>query len=60
MATTAAGSAINTPLTLSYATGGGTAYARFGVPASAFAHMTALSGGVPPTSPYALIVVRTK
>ncbi|HKP76019.1 MAG TPA: Ig-like domain-containing protein [Longimicrobiaceae bacterium] len=47
-------------LTLSYSRGGGTAYARFGVPASGFAHVTALSGGVPPTSPYALIVMRTK
>jgi hypothetical protein len=47
-------------LTLSYSRGGSTAYARFGVPASGFAHVTALSGGVPPTSPYALIVMRTK
>lgn len=47
-------------LTLSYSRGGGTAYARFGVPASGFATVTALSGGVPPTSPYALIVMRTK
>ncbi len=49
-----------TPLTLSYSRGGGTAYARFGVPAGGFASLTALSGGVAPTSPYALIVVRTK
>jgi hypothetical protein len=49
-----------TPLTLSYSRGGGTAYARFGVPASGFASVTALSGGVAPTSPYALIVMRTK
>jgi len=49
-----------TPLTLSYSRGGGTAYARFGVPASGFASVTALSGGVAPTSPYTLIVMRTK
>jgi hypothetical protein len=49
-----------TPLTLSYSRGGGTAYGRFGVPASGFSTVTALSGGVPPISPYALIVVRTK
>jgi len=48
------------PLTLSYASGGGTAYARFGVPTAGFANVSALSGGVAPTSPYALIVVRTK
>jgi hypothetical protein len=47
-------------LTLSYSRGGGTAYARFGVPMGGFAGVTALSGGVAPTSPYALIVVRTK
>jgi Bacterial Ig-like domain (group 2) len=47
-------------LTLSYSRGGGTAYARFGVPAGAFAGVTALSGGLAPTSPYSLIVVRTK
>jgi hypothetical protein len=47
-------------LTLSYSRGGGTAYARFGVPTSGFAKVTALSGGVAPTSPYALIVTRTK
>ncbi len=50
----------NVGLTLSYATGGATAYARFGVPTAGFAKVTALSGGVAPTSPYALIVVRTK
>jgi hypothetical protein len=50
----------NTGLTLSYSAGGGTAYTRFGVPASSFASLTALSGGLPPTSPYALIVTRTK
>jgi hypothetical protein len=48
------------PLTLSYSRGGGTAYARFGVPTGSFASLTALSGGVAPTSPYSLIVVRTK
>ena len=47
-------------LTLSYSRGGGTAYARFGVPTGGFAGVTALSGGVPPTSPYSLIVIRTK
>jgi hypothetical protein len=47
-------------LTLSYSRGGGTAYARFGVPTGGFAALTALSGGLPPTSPYALIVVRTR
>ena len=48
------------PLTLSYSRGGGTAYVRFGTAAGAFASVTALSGGTIPTSPYALIVVRTK
>jgi hypothetical protein len=47
-------------LTLSYAQGGGTAYTRFGVPAGGFASITALSGGLPPVSPYSLIVTRTK
>jgi hypothetical protein len=47
-------------LTLSYSRGGGTAYTRFGVPMGGFAGVTALSGGLPPTSPYSLIVVRTK
>ena len=47
-------------LTLSYSRGGGTAYARFGVPTGGFAGVTALSGGVPPVSPYALIILRTK
>jgi hypothetical protein len=51
---------ISPSVTLSYSRGGGTAYARFGVPASGFATITALSGGLPPTSPYALIVQRTK
>lgn len=46
--------------TLSYSRGGGTAYMRFGVPMGGFASVTALSGGVPPTSPYSMIVVRTK
>lgn len=50
----------STALTLSYSRGGGTAYARFAVPAGGFASVTALSGGVAPTSPYSLIVVRTK
>ena len=47
-------------LTLSYSRGGGSAYARFGVPTGGFAGITALSAGLPPTSPYALIVVRTR
>jgi hypothetical protein len=47
-------------LTLSYSQGGGTAYTRFGIPTAAFAGVTALSGGTPPVSPYALIVTRTK
>jgi hypothetical protein len=50
----------NTGLTLSYSSGGGTAYTRFGVPTAGFATVTGLSGGVAPTSPYSLIVVRTK
>ncbi|WP_420126480.1 Ig-like domain-containing protein [Longimicrobium sp.] len=49
-----------TALTLSYSRGGGTAFTRFGVPTGGFAGLTALSGGVPPTSPFSLIVVRTK
>jgi hypothetical protein len=47
-------------LTLSYSRGGSAAYVRFGVPASGFAGVTALSGGTIPTSPYGLIVIRTK
>jgi hypothetical protein len=47
-------------LTLSYSRGGGTAYTRFGVPTGGFAAVTALSGGAVPTSPYSLIVVRTR
>jgi Bacterial Ig-like domain (group 2) len=49
-----------TPLTLSYSRGGGSAYARFGVAQGAFASVTALSGGTVPSSPYSMIVVRTK
>ncbi|MBB4639470.1 Ig-like domain-containing protein [Longimicrobium terrae] len=49
-----------TALTLSYSRGGGTAYMRFGVPSAGFATLTALSAGLPPTSPFQLIVVRTK
>jgi hypothetical protein len=48
------------PLTLSYSRGGGTSYLRFGTAASTFASLTALSGGSVPSSPYQLIVVRTK
>lgn len=47
-------------LTLSYSQAGGTAWMRLGVPTGAYAGVTALSAGVAPTSPYALIVVRTK
>lgn len=47
-------------LTLNYAAGGSTAYTRFAVPTGAFAGVSALSAGVAPTSPYALIVMRTK
>lgn len=46
-------------LTLSYATGANS-YIRFSVPTNDFASITALSGGVPPTSPFALTVMRTK
>lgn len=49
-----------TPLTLSYSRGGGTAYVRFGTAAGAFGSITALSGGSIPSSPFGLIVVRTK
>jgi hypothetical protein len=49
-----------TALTLSYSQGGGTAFTRFGVPASNFATVTTLSGGTIPGSPFNLIVVRTK
>ena len=49
-----------TPLTLSYSRDGGTAFARFGVPSDAYARITALSGGVIPTSPFELAVTRTK
>jgi hypothetical protein len=49
-----------TALTLSYSRGGGSSFIRFGVPANGFATVTALSCGVAPTSPYSLIVVRTK
>ena len=47
-------------LTLSYSLGGGTAYQRFGVAANSFARVVATSGGVPPTGPVHLIVMRTK
>jgi hypothetical protein len=47
-------------LTLSYSRDGGTSFVRFGVPAGGFAAITALSGGVPPSSPYTLQVTRTK
>ncbi|HET6232691.1 MAG TPA: hypothetical protein VFE05_21630 [Longimicrobiaceae bacterium] len=50
----------STPLTLSYSFGGGTAYFRFGVTQGSFTTVTALSGGVAPTSPYTLRIVRTK
>ena len=47
-------------LTLSYSRGGGTAYARLGVPRGGFAGVTALSGGVPPVTPFSLTIIRTK
>jgi len=47
-------------LTLSYSRGGGTTYARLGVPTGGFAGITALSGGVPPLTPFSLVVMRTK
>jgi len=47
-------------LTLSYSRGGGSTYARLGVPAGGFATITALSGGTVPVTPFALAVVRTK
>jgi hypothetical protein len=47
-------------LTLSYQRGGATSYVRFGVPTSGFATLTSLSGGSVPSSPFSLIVVRTK
>jgi hypothetical protein len=51
----------NTTSSLSYAFGGGTAYYRFGVAASSFSRLTATGpGGVIPTSPYSLMVVRSK
>ncbi|MDB4947524.1 MAG: Peptidase hyicolysin [Gemmatimonadetes bacterium] len=51
----------NAGTTLSFAFGGGTGFFRFGVPATSFAKVTALgTGSVIPTSPYSLIVVRTK
>jgi len=51
----------NTGLTLTYSAGGGTAYTRFGVPQGGFATVTGYqAGNTIPTSPYALIVVRTK
>jgi hypothetical protein len=50
----------NTGLTLNYSPSAGTAFARFGVAANSFATLSALSGGVAPTSPFSLIVIRTK
>jgi hypothetical protein len=47
----------NTPLTLTYSTGGSTAYTRFGVSSGNFARLTTSSS---PTSTYSLVVVRTK
>ena len=49
-----------TGLTLSYSRDGGAAYVRFGVPAGGFAGVSALSGGIPPVTPYTLQVTRTK
>jgi len=52
----------NTGLALTYGTGGGTMYARFGTAASTFGNVTALNtgSGTVPTAPFQLIVVRTK
>jgi hypothetical protein len=46
--------------TLNYAAGGGTLYGRLGVPMGGFAGITALSAGVPPVTPYAVSIIRTK
>ena len=48
------------PLSLTYSSGGAPSFLRFGVPAGGFAGVGALSAGVPPTTPYALVVIRTK
>ncbi|MBB4638750.1 Ig-like domain-containing protein [Longimicrobium terrae] len=48
------------PLTVNHSAGGGTTYQRFSVGASKFGKVTALSGGVAPTTPFALSIVRTK
>lgn len=49
-----------TSLTLTYGSGGSTAYVRFAVP-TGFGTITASqAGGVIPTSPFALMVLRTK
>lgn len=50
----------NVALPLSYKTGGGSAYARVGVPASSWAKVTLLSGSTPPPSTVRLSVLRTK
>lgn len=50
----------NTTLTLSYSRDGGAIFGRFGIPASGFATVTTLSGGLPPTSTVLLRIVRTK
>jgi hypothetical protein len=51
----------NVATSLTYAFGGSTAFFRFGVPASSFATVTGYgAGNTIPTSPYSLIVVRTK
>lgn len=47
----------NTALTLTYGSGGSTAYTRFGVAASGFARVTTSSS---PLTPYAMVVMRTK
>jgi hypothetical protein len=47
-------------LTLSYQSGGGTSYIRFGVPQSGLATITSLSGGALPAGPVELVVVRTQ
>jgi hypothetical protein len=48
-------------LTLSYSRGGGTAFARFGIPENTYARVVADTGGTPPAAGSThLIVIRTK
>ncbi len=50
----------NQTYTIFYASGGGTAFIRFGVAAGAFGRVSATSGGAPPVAPYLLSVIRTR